>query len=205
MTIDDLLNLKESTISVKIFKSFPGIFFIFCSNYNLFLIFFVFTFRLNKLAEEEMEGVVKGYSERYQVPWPPKEDSSIFIPEHELDLYSHYQNYESSRLDLPLPDSNSRYTDRTLSPDYSQFDYIDVRGSDNHNGDNQPEKIEEILPVQSKFSSRFTKDSSSHGLNSRNEISTASSTRPFSPSSNPTSALPLEKRRKYPSRASVNK
>lgn len=69
--------------------------------------------RVNKLAEEEMEGVVRAYNQRYDgAPWPPAENSNIIMD--------------------PISQGTSRMLNTvkaTLAPDYSDFDYVDVRGS----------------------------------------------------------------------------
>ncbi|KAF2359415.1 hypothetical protein FHG87_009825 [Trinorchestia longiramus] len=111
--------------------------------------------QVNRLAEEEMEGVVRGYSQRYDAPWPPPEGSKIMkdnidmtgagskvylFDETDLKQGYHlnadstdyiYKTRDNSYTNSPLSHGveTKPATLRTLSPDYKDFDYVDIKGS----------------------------------------------------------------------------
>jgi hypothetical protein len=111
--------------------------------------------RVNRLAEEEMAGVVKGYSHRLDAPWSPPEEGVIFPHPvdqtsagskvnlfDEADLNQGY-HLNADSTDYIYKARDSAYTNvnanhgveskpatlRNLAPDYNDFDYVDVRGS----------------------------------------------------------------------------
>lgn len=102
-----------------------------------------------------MEGIVKGYTNRFEAPWPPRESSEFFrgpsdqagagskqFLYDETDLkHGYHLNADSTDYIYKASDQEHSHdhlshgvqlkpsSTKLLVPDYDDFDYVDIKGS----------------------------------------------------------------------------